>query len=154
MCIRDRYLDALYERDPSLVTHYAMDLLRLYCRFDYARLMPFLRTMSSAYSLKDAYDVCETYSYVPEMVFLRGRTGDVVGALQLILERLQHVDMALDFVRQQDDAELWDTLLAYSQDKPAYIRGLLEQASGEIDPVRIIRPIPVSYTHLTLPTKA
>ena len=135
------YLDALYERDPSLVTHYAMDLLRLYCRFDYARLMPFLRTMSSAYSLKDAYDVCETYSYVPEMVFLRGRTGDVVGALQLILERLQHVDMALDFVRQQDDAELWDTLLAYSQDKPAYIRGLLEQASGEIDPVRIIRPI-------------
>lgn len=75
------------------------------------------------------------------MVFLRGRTGDVVGALQLILERLQHVDMALDFVRQQDDAELWDTLLAYSQDKPAYIRGLLEQASGEIDPVRIIRPI-------------
>lgn len=135
------YLDALYERDPSLMADYAMNLLRLYCRFDYARLMPFLRAMSSAYSLKDAYDVCEAHNYVPEMVFLRGRTGDLLGALQLILERLQHVDTALDFVRQQDDAELWDTLLAYSQDKPAYIRGLLEQASGEIDPVRIIRPI-------------
>lgn len=135
------YLHALFERDASLVTNYALDLLRLYCRYDYAKLMPFLRSMSSVYSLKEAYAVCEEHNYVPEMVFLRGRSGDLRGALQLILERLRDVEMAIEFVRQQDDSELWESLLAYSDNKPEFIRGLLEHASGEIDPVRMIRPI-------------
>ena len=136
MCIRDRlqpypwyeflYLHALFERDASLVTNYALDLLRLYCRYDYAKLMPFLRSMSSVYSLKEAYAVCEEHNYVPEMVFLRGRSGDLRGALQLILERLRDVEMAIEFVRQQDDSELWESLLAYSDNKPEFIRGLLE----------------------------
>lgn len=135
------YLHALFERDPALVAGYAMDLLRLYCRFDYPHLMPFLRTMASVYPLNEAYAVCEEHNYVPEMVLLRGRSGDLRGALRLIVERMHNAEMAIDFVRQQDDAELWDALLTYSKDRPTYIRGLLEHASGEIDPLRLLRPI-------------
>lgn len=135
------YLNALFERDPQLITHYANLLVSLYADYHYAKLMPFLRTMSYVYSFEQAYRICEKHDYVPEMVFLLGRTGDVRGALNLIIERLHDVTMAVDFVKQQDDDELWDRLLLYSQDKPAFIRGLLEHVGGEIDPVRIIRPI-------------
>lgn len=135
------YLDALFEKDPSLVVSYANKLVRLYSDFAYPKLMHFLRSMSSVYSFKEAYNVCEERGHVPEMVFLRGRTGDLPGALNLILERLNDVEMAIEFVQQQDDADLWNILLAHSCNKPDYVRGLLEHAGGEIDPVRIIRPI-------------
>ena len=135
------YLDALFDRDPQLITGYANTLVALYAEFQYAKLMPFLRTMSYVYSFEKAYKICEQHDYVPEMVFLLGRTGDVRGALNLIIERLHDVRMAVDFVKQQDDDELWDRLLDYSQDRPDFIRGLLEHVGGEIDPVRIIRII-------------
>ncbi|WFD19582.1 Vacuolar protein sorting-associated protein 41 [Malassezia caprae] len=135
------YLHALFEKDPSLVVPYANKLVRLYSDFAYPKLMHFLRSMSSVYSFKEAYNVCEERDHVPEMVFLRGRTGDLPGALNLILERLNDVEMAIEFVQQQDDADLWNILLAHSCNKPDYVRGLLEHAGGEIDPVRIIRPI-------------
>lgn len=135
------YLDALFERDASMITDYANRLVYLYAEYQYPKLMPFLRAMSSVYSFQRAYVACEAHNYVPEMVFLRGRTGDLRGALDLILDRLDDVEMAIDFVRQQDDIELWGALLAHAQNKPNYIRGLLEHAGGEINPVRIIRPI-------------
>ncbi|WFD26708.1 Vacuolar protein sorting-associated protein 41 [Malassezia nana] len=135
------YLDALFEKDPSLVVPYANQLVRLYSDFSYTKLMPFLRSMSSVYSFKEAYRVCEERGHVPEMVFLRGRTGDLPGALNLILDRLNDVEMAIEFVQQQDDADLWNILLAHSYNKPDYVRGLLEHAGGEMDPVRLIRPI-------------
>lgn len=136
-----RYLDALFERDPPLIAPHANLLVARYATYDYAKLMPFLRAMSSVYSFSYAYRVCEEHEFVPEMVFLRGRTGDLRGALDLILERLGDVRMAIEFVQAQDDAELWENLLAHSQNNPPFIRGLLEHVGGEIDPVRIIRPI-------------
>ncbi|KAI3629138.1 hypothetical protein CBS9595_000210 [Malassezia furfur] len=135
------YLDALFDRDPPLVSEYANELVALYAEFHYAKLMPFLRTMSYVYSFEKAYQVCEAHDYVPEMIFLLGRTGDVRGALNLIIERLHDVRMAVDFVKQQDDAELWDRLLDYARDRPAFLRGLLEHVGGEIDPSRILRLI-------------
>lgn len=135
------YLDALFDRDPPLVSEYANELVALYADFNYAKLMPFLRTMSYVYSFEKAYQVCEAHDYVPEMIFLLGRTGDVRGALNLIIERLHDVRMAVDFVKQQDDAELWDRLLDYARDRPDFLRGLLEHVGGEIDPSRILRLI-------------
>ncbi|WFD23195.1 Vacuolar protein sorting-associated protein 41 [Malassezia equina] len=124
------YLDALFEKDPSLIVPYANKLVRLYSDYHYAKLMHFLRSMSSVYSFKEAYKVCEERGHVPEMVFLRGRTGDLPGALNLILERLNDVEMAIEFVQQQDDADLWHILLVHSCNKPDYVRGLLEHAGG------------------------
>ena len=115
--------------------------VELYAEYDAPKLMPFLRATSDVYSFSRAYETCARHDLVPEMVFLLGRAGDNQGALNLIIERLQNVRQAIDFVKQQDDPELWGSLLRYSRDKPSFIRGLLEHVGGEIGPVQIIRSI-------------
>lgn len=34
------------------------------------------------------------------------------------MEELEDVDKAIEFAKDQDDAELWDDLISYSIDKP------------------------------------
>ena len=72
-------------------------------------------------------------------------TGRTKRALYLIIDRLHDVPKAISFARAQDDPDLWADLLAYSMDKPRFIRGLLEQVqvgSQALDPVTIVRRIP------------
>lgn len=85
--------------------------------------------------------MCELHDYVPEMVFLLGRVGDNKRALNLIIERLNDVSRAIDFAKEQNDDDLWEDLLRYSENRPAFIRGLLENVGAEIDPIRLIRRI-------------
>lgn len=47
-----------------------------------------------------------------------GRMGNCRRALQMITEELQDVDKAIEFAKEQDDAELWEDLISYSIDKP------------------------------------
>ena len=135
-----KYLDALSARDPQLVSEYGGVLVALYAQYDYAKLLPFLRVVNVEF-FSEAYEICRKHDYVPEMVFILGRTGDNPGALALILERLGDVYKAIDFAKQQDDPDLWTRLLEYSQDRPDFIRALLEHVGGEIDPLQILRRI-------------
>lgn len=48
---------------------------------------------------------------------------------------------AIEFTREQKDDELWEDLLRYSETRPNFIKGLLENVGTEIDPIRIIRHI-------------
>lgn len=67
---------------------------------------------------------------------------------------------AIDFAKEQNDADLWEDLLKYAESKPsesrlyrtlgeskaevsilAFIRGLLENVGPEVDPIRLIRRI-------------
>ena len=48
---------------------------------------------------------------------------------------------AIDFAKEQNDHDLWEDLLKYSETRPAFIRGLLENVGPEIDPIRLIRRI-------------
>jgi hypothetical protein len=115
------------------------------------------------------------------MVFLLGRMGDNKRALMLIINRLGDVQRvrsplslesekssrkltsgikAIEFAKEQNDDELWEDLLTYSETKPrpspssrswfppadhrmrtGFIRGLLENVGAEIDPIRLIRRI-------------
>lgn len=52
------------------------------------------------------------------MVFLLGRMGNAKEALMLIINRLGDVQRAIEFAREQDDEDLWEDLLRYSEDKP------------------------------------
>lgn len=36
----------------------------------------------------------------------------------MIMEELEDVDKAIEFAKEQDDAELWEDLISYSIDKP------------------------------------
>lgn len=55
---------------------------------------------------------------MPEMVFLLGRMGNAKEALMLIINRLGDVQRAIEFAREQDDEDIWEDLLRYSEDKP------------------------------------
>lgn len=48
----------------------------------------------------------------------QGRMGNCRRALQMIMEELEDVDKAIEFAKEQDDAELWEDLISYSIDKP------------------------------------
>lgn len=47
-----------------------------------------------------------------------GRMGNSRSALKMIMEELNDVDKAIEFAKEQDDAELWEDLILYSIDKP------------------------------------
>ncbi|CAG8500991.1 4625_t:CDS:10 [Ambispora gerdemannii] len=111
------YLDALFLHDPHMGYEYHDLQVELYAEYDFARLMEFLRT-SNYYSLEKAYKVCEERDLVSEMVFILGRTGNNKKALMLIIERLEDVQRAIDFAKEQEDDVLWEDLLTYSLDKP------------------------------------
>lgn len=53
------------------------------------------------------------------MVFLLGRMGNNKKALTLIIERLGEVQKAIDFAKEQNDQELWEDLMKYSENKPS-----------------------------------
>ncbi|SCV72404.1 BQ2448_3941 [Microbotryum intermedium] len=134
------YLDALFDEDPHLAFDHSDLQVDLYAEYDPNKLMDFLRA-SNYYSLERAYDICDKKDLVPEMVFLLGRMGDNKGALNLIIERLGDVQRAIEFAKEQNDHDLWEDLLKYSETKPRFIRGLLENVGPEIDPIRLIRRI-------------
>ncbi|KAG8947639.1 Vacuolar protein sorting-associated protein 41 [Tulasnella sp. 424] len=126
------YLDALFDKDPYLAADFSDEQA--------TRLIDFLRA-SNYYNLAKAYDICEKKELVPEMVFLLGRMGNNKKALNLIIEKLGDVNRAIDFAKEQNDDDLWEDLLKYSETRPAFIRGLLENVGAEIDPIRLIRRI-------------
>ncbi|KAJ7699646.1 hypothetical protein B0H17DRAFT_1049120 [Mycena rosella] len=134
------YLDALMDREPHMASAFADIQVKLYAEFATPRLIDFLRA-SNDYNLENAYRVCDERSLVPEMVFLLGRMGNNKQALTLIIEKLGDVNRAIDFAKEQNDDDLWEDLLKYSETRPTFIRGLLENVGAEISPLRLIRRI-------------
>ncbi|KAJ6450316.1 hypothetical protein C8R47DRAFT_998937 [Mycena vitilis] len=134
------YLDALMDKEPHMVSGFADMQVKLYAEFATPRLIDFLRA-SNDYNLEKAYKVCDDRSLVPEMVFLLGRMGNNKDALMLIIEKLGDVHRAIDFAKEQNDDDLWEDLLKYSETRPTFIRGLLENVGPEISPLRLIRRI-------------
>ncbi|KAF7984727.1 hypothetical protein HWV62_11658 [Athelia sp. TMB] len=134
------YLDALMMKDPNLVFGFADRQVELFAEFATPRLIDFLRA-SNYYNLEQAYKVCKERDLVTEMVFLLGRMGNNQEALTLIIERLGDVSRAIEFAKEQRDEGLWERLLMYSETRPPFIRGLLENVGAEINPIRLIRRI-------------
>ncbi|KAL9713219.1 Vacuolar protein sorting-associated protein 41 [Leucoagaricus gongylophorus] len=134
------YLDALIEKDAHLASEFADLQVKLYAEFATSRLIDFLRA-SNDYNLEIAYRVCNECNLVPEMVFLLGRMGNNKKALHLIIERLGDVQRAIEFAKEQADDDLWEDLLKYSETRPTFIRGLLENVGVEISPIRLLRRI-------------
>ncbi|KAI9098827.1 hypothetical protein DFS34DRAFT_619093 [Phlyctochytrium arcticum] len=135
------FLDALFKQDAQLGEQYHPAQVELYAEFDYPRLIDFLR-LSPAYNVGIAYEICQKRDLVPEMVFLLGKMGDNRRALMLIIERLGDVKRAIEFAKDQNDEELWEDLLHYAMDKPAFIVGMLENLSSYINPIRLVERIP------------
>ncbi|KAK0649704.1 hypothetical protein B0T16DRAFT_350611 [Cercophora newfieldiana] len=131
----------LVSDSQSLVDNFADLAVRLFALFDQSLLMTFLKT-STAYTFEKAAQECEQHNYIPELVYLYSKTGQMKRALYLIIDRLGDVSRAIAFAKEQDDPDLWEDLLRYSMDKPRFIRGLLEEVGTAINPITLVRRIP------------
>lgn len=63
----------------------------------------------------------------------------------MIMEELEDVDKAIEFAKEQDDAELWEDLISYSIDKPRKMSPLLRSN------VNFNHPLTISTYHLISP---
>uniref|UniRef100_A0A665WJ15 Vacuolar protein sorting-associated protein 41 homolog n=1 Tax=Echeneis naucrates TaxID=173247 RepID=A0A665WJ15_ECHNA len=115
----DRVVEELADR-PELLHVYLHKLFKPVCR---------------------ALEICQQRNFVEETVFLLSRMGNCRRALQMIMEELEDVDKAIEFAKEQDDAELWEDLISYSIDKPPFITGLLNNIGTHVDPILLIHRI-------------
>ena len=71
-----QYLDALFKRDAQAGQEYHARQVRLYAEFERAKLLSFLKSSNSFYSLHEALEECRQRNFIPEMVYLLGRCSD------------------------------------------------------------------------------
>ncbi|ATY63007.1 Tetratricopeptide-like helical [Cordyceps militaris] len=133
--------DHLVLESRALVDDFADLVVTLFATYERTLLMDFLKT-STAYTFDKAVEECEQHKYYDELVFLYSKTGQMKRALYLIIDRLRDVEKAIEFVKEQDDPDLWNDLLDYSMDKPSFIRALLEQVGTAINPIALVERIP------------
>ncbi|XP_014884004.1 vacuolar protein sorting-associated protein 41 homolog isoform X1 [Poecilia latipinna] len=134
------YLHKLFKRDHHKGQKYHERQIGLYAEYDRPNLLPFLRD-STHCPLEKALEICQQRNFVEETVFLLSRMGNCRRALQMIMEEQEDVDKAIEFAKEQDDAELWEDLISYSIDKPPFITGLLNNIGTHVDPILLIKRI-------------
>jgi hypothetical protein len=137
----DKPIEARVTEGRSMVERFADLAVQLFAEYNRDLLMELLKT-SQAYTFEKATVVCERNDYIPELVYLLAKTGQMKRALFIIIDRLHDVSQAISFAKSQNDPDLWNDLLDYSMDKPKFIRGLLEEVGTAIDPVTLVRRIP------------
>ncbi|KAL7619396.1 Vacuolar protein sorting-associated protein 41 [Parahypoxylon ruwenzoriense] len=135
------YRERPVDETTSLLDDFADMAVHIFAVFDRELLMDFLK-VSTSYIIEKAASECEQANYIPELVYLYSKTGDVKRALYLIIDRLGDVSQAISFAKEQDDPDLWEDLLDYSMDKPRFIRALLEEVGTSINPITLVRRIP------------
>lgn len=133
--------EMLLQESRMMVDQFADLAVNLFAAFERPLLMDILKS-STAYTFDKAVEVCEDHKLYDELVFLYSKTGQMKRALYLIIDRLQDVQKAIEFAKEQDDPALWNDLLDYSMDKPSFIRALLEQVGTAINPITLVRRIP------------
>lgn len=135
------YLHGLFKKDPHIAHEFHEYQIELYAKYDYTKLLPFLR-QSNYYPLEKALAICEQRCLYPEMVFILGRMGNHKQALHLLIDQIGDVKQAIDYVQSVNDEELWDDLITKSMQKPAFVSALLEHIGGHVDPIKLIKRIP------------
>uniref|UniRef100_A0A673ZU31 Vacuolar protein sorting-associated protein 41 homolog n=1 Tax=Salmo trutta TaxID=8032 RepID=A0A673ZU31_SALTR len=123
------YLHKLFKRDHHKGQRYHERQIGLYAEYDRPNLLPFLRDSIH----------CPLEKVLRH--FQNCRMGNCRRALQMIMEELEDVDKAIEFAKEQDDAELWEDLISYSIDKPPFITGLLNNIGTHVDPILLIHRI-------------
>nr|CAB3488657.1 unnamed protein product [Digitaria exilis] len=117
------------------------DQVELYADYEPRMLLPFLRT-SQHYRLDKAYEIFAQRELVREQVFILGRMGNAKEALSTIINKLENIEEAVEFVMEQDDDELWEELIRQCLQKPEMVGMLLEHTVGNLDPLYIVSLVP------------
>lgn len=135
------FLDSLDKVDSS--GKFDWKLVNLYAKYDREKMLPFLRR-SRTYPLQEAFELCKTNLFYPEMVYLLDRMGNSTEALTIIMKKEKDVQMAIEFCREHNDLELWEYLVNESVDKPEIITKLLDGVAGfMVNPEMLIDKIQI-----------
>ncbi|CAK5060137.1 unnamed protein product [Meloidogyne enterolobii] len=133
------YLHRLQARGEGM--SYSNRLVKLYADHDRPSLLPFLRK-NEHYKIDLALDVCKKREFIEEVVYLLGRTGNRLEALDLMVNKLLRIDMAIDFCAENDDYELWERLIESSIKRPEQIVILLKRmACLNIDSISVVEKV-------------
>ncbi|CAD5229223.1 unnamed protein product [Bursaphelenchus okinawaensis] len=136
------YLNRLYSRGEG--QEYLDLMVRLFAEYDRSKLLPFLREADN-YKLDLALNICRRKNFVNEAVYLLGRSGNRLEALDLIMKHNKEIDTAITFCSEhEDDIELWDRLIDLSITNPAHLTKLLSTAGIYVDPLTIINKVPLN----------
>ena len=119
--------------------HHARQV-ELYAEFNPDKLLDFLR-ISNSYSLEQALKTCRDRKLTRQEIFLLGRMGNHRQALRLVIEQLGDVRMAIEYVSEQDDTQLWRDLIKASMKRPEFLSALLVCGHPAVDPVELVRDI-------------
>ncbi|EFO27178.2 hypothetical protein LOAG_01303 [Loa loa] len=133
------YLNSLFERNEG--EEFVDFAIGLYAENEPRLLLPFLRK-TAVYDIAKAIDICEKKQYINEMVYLLGRSGNRMKALDLLVNKLGRIDSAIDFCRENDDSDLWNSLVDAAVKRPDHIMELLNTAGKYVNPLNIIEKIP------------
>jgi hypothetical protein len=126
-----RYLDGIWQH-PRAKSGYNSNAysdlhelqIELYARLQPQDLLAFLKS-SEHYDLRRAYEVCQNCDppMYQEMVYILSRLGNTKEALALIIEELEDVKQAIEFIKDSHDASLWADLVDRSLKSPRFIAG-------------------------------
>jgi hypothetical protein len=115
--------------------------LSLYAKYDPGYLIHFLEG-STHYQLEGALKICQEHKLYRETVFIMERMGKADDALNLIINELRDIKLAVEFVSKQNDDELWQELISAAMKNEQYIGALLENIGGHVDPIKLLEQIP------------
>ncbi|KAL5709701.1 Vacuolar protein sorting-associated protein 41 [Ranunculus cassubicifolius] len=135
------FLHSLFETTPHGGKEFHDMQVELYADFDPKMLLPFLRS-SQHYRLEKAYEICVQRDLLREQVFILGRMGNAKQALTVIINKLEDIEEALEFVGSQHDDDLWEELIQQCLNKPGMVGELLEHTVGNLDPLYIVNMVP------------
>ncbi|XP_032595518.1 vacuolar protein sorting-associated protein 41 homolog [Drosophila grimshawi] len=138
-----RYLDELDKIDRSGTFH--QKLVGLYAKYDRSKLLPFLRR-SNDYAIQEALAICKRESFHPEMVYLLGRMGSVVEALNIIIHSIKDIEMAIEFCKEHNDDDLWNILIEESTKQPEIVTKVLDGIVDYVNPVLVVSKIKLGQT--------
>ncbi|SCW04305.1 LAFE_0H10616g1_1 [Lachancea fermentati] len=119
------YMKKVSQKEPLLMASYGDYMVELYFEFDHTGLLYFLKSNTN-YDLDKAIKICESDDKCyNELIYLWGRMGESKKALSLIIDRLDNPQLAIAFVKESSDVELWEFLVDYSMNRPKFIKELL-----------------------------
>jgi hypothetical protein len=118
--------------------------VQLFADYEPERLEEFLR-VSTYYNPDLALEICRKKPRNVEVVFLLGRQRRYKEALDMILDQLKDIDLAIKFVKERGDEDgggLWELLIERGVKEPAFISKLLANLGSHINPLDVIDRIP------------
>ena len=62
-------------------------LVGLYAKYEPKKLLPFLKNCNN-YHIQEAFDICKREKFYPEMVYLLGKIGNTLDALNIIMHKV------------------------------------------------------------------